>query len=95
MRLFTAGNFSLVSPSKDKVPPYAILSHTWCRGEDDEVTFRGIIDVVGDKKNGFLKLHFCNGQAAADNLRYFWVDTWCIDKLNAKELRTAINSMFK
>jgi hypothetical protein len=37
------GRFSLVWFPKDNIPPYAILSHTWGRGEDDEVTFKDVI----------------------------------------------------
>ena len=87
--------FSLEWFPTDKIPPYAILSHTWGRGEDDEVTFRDIIDGTGNNKSGLKKLQFCGNQAKADGLHYFWVDTCCIDKSNEKELTTAINSMFR
>jgi hypothetical protein len=89
------GGFSLVSFAKDKLPPYAILSHTWERGDDDEVTFKDLIDGTGDEKKGFQKLMFCGNRAKADGLNYFWVDTCCIDKSNNTELTTAINSMFR
>jgi Heterokaryon incompatibility protein (HET) len=89
------GGFSLQLFQKDKIPPYAILSHTWGKGEDDEVTFKDIIDGNGENKSGFQKLQFCGKQAKADDLHYFWVDTCCIDKSNSTELQTAINSMFK
>ena len=36
MRLLKAQDISLVDLPADKVPPYAILSHTW---GDDEVVF--------------------------------------------------------
>jgi len=89
------GRFSLVWLPKDKIPPYAILSHTWGRGENDEVTFKDLIDGTADNKRGFKKLQFCGNQAKADDLHYFWVDTCCIDKSNSTELQTAINSMFR
>jgi heterokaryon incompatibility protein (HET) len=89
------GRFSLVRPPKDQIPPYAILSHTWGRGEDEEVTFKDLEGGTGDHKKGFQKLQFCGKQAKADDLHYFWVDTCCIDKSNEKELTTAINSMFQ
>ena len=89
------GRFSLLSFPKDKIPLYAILSHTWGRGEDDEVTFVDLINGTGHNKTGFQKLQFCAKQAKADNLHYFWVDTCCIDKSNNNELTTAINSMFR
>jgi hypothetical protein len=95
LKLNNAGHFSLVWFPKDKLPPYAILSHTWGTGEDDEVTFRDLIAGTGDNKSGFQKLRFCGNQAKANDLHYFWVDTCCIDKSNNNELTTAINSMFR
>jgi hypothetical protein len=88
------GCFKLESFSKDKIPPYAILSHTWGGGEDDEVTYKDIIDRTGSNKPGFQKLMFCVNQAKADGLDHFWVDTCCIDKASSAELTEAINSMF-
>ncbi len=80
----------------DKIPPYAILSHTWW-SDADEVTFQ---DLSGDgraaqAKAGYEKLRFCAEQASRDGLRFCWVDTCCIDKSNKAELDEAINSMFK
>jgi hypothetical protein len=97
MRLltFTHDSFSLVWFPKHKTPPYAILSHTWGLGENDEVTFKDLVDGVGHNKSGFRKLQFCMGQAHADGLNYCWVDTCCIDKSNSTELQTSINSMFR
>ena len=83
----------------DKIPPYAILSHTW--KEEQEVTFadlRELSNVAGLKaqnKEGYQKLLFCAQQAKQDGLDYFWVDTCCIDKANNTELSKAINSMFR
>ena len=87
------GRFSLTQFPKDKIPPYAILSHTWGE-EGDEVTFKDIIKGTGDHKKGFRKLQFCCDRAKANDIRYFWVDTCCIDKSSSTELQTAINSMF-
>jgi Heterokaryon incompatibility protein (HET) len=89
------GRFRLEWFSKNNIPPYAILSHTWGRGKDDEVTFKDIIDGTGSNKPGFQKLTFCGNQAKSDGLDHFWVDTCCIDKSNNNELTTAINSMFR
>ena len=44
------GRFRLEWFSKDKIPPYAVLSHTWGRGKDDEVTYKDIIDNTGSNK---------------------------------------------
>ncbi|EDN92191.1 hypothetical protein SS1G_08054 [Sclerotinia sclerotiorum 1980 UF-70] len=49
---------------------------------------------TGKSKSGYEKIKFCGEQAAKDGLRYFWVDTCCIDKSNLTELSRAINSMF-
>jgi len=77
--------------SQDKIPPYAILSHTWGA---EEVSFLDLVDKSGKSKAGYRKIIFCGEQAARDNLRYFWVDTCCIDKRDNTELTKAINSMF-
>jgi len=89
------GEFSLTEDIIDNnaIPPYAILSHTWEHGE--EVTFRDLIDGTGKNKTGYNKIQFCGQQAERDGLRYFWVDTCCIDKSSSAELQEAINSMFR
>jgi hypothetical protein len=89
------GTFSLDTFSEPTILlPYAILSHTW-GSDSEEVTFEDIASGSGSNKAGYQKLRFCGNQAKADGLRYFWVDTCCIDKSNEKELTTAINSMFR
>lgn len=88
------GEFSLAEFAGEKVPRYAILSHTW-GADSEEVTFRDLVDGSGNNsKAGYEKLRFCGQQAARDDLRYFWVDTCCIDKSSSAELAEAINSMF-
>jgi hypothetical protein len=78
----------------DEVPRYAILSHTWQK--DQEVTFDDLMnDDNGKSKAGYEKIRFCARQAERDHLKYFWVDTCCIDKSDDVELRIAINSMFR
>ena len=91
----TNGNFSLTTDLIKNIPSYAILSHTW--GENDqELTFRDLVDGSDiTNKAGYRKIQFCATQAARDGLRYFWVDTCCIDKSNNTELSEAINSMFR
>jgi Heterokaryon incompatibility protein (HET) len=78
----------------DDVPRYAILSHTW-GADTEEVTFKDLMDGAGKSKAGYNKIRFCGEQARRDGLRYFWVDTCCIDKSNNNELSEAINSMFR
>jgi hypothetical protein len=87
------GEFSLTKDFSDKIPRYAILSHTW--GADaKEVTFKDLIDGKGKDKTGYDKIQFCGEQAARNGLQYFWVDTCCIDKSSSAELQEAITSMF-
>jgi hypothetical protein len=94
LELKSNGELTLTKNLINNIPSYAILSHTW--GEDDEeVTFRDLAERSGESKAGYRKIQFCGEQAARDNLRYFWVDTCCIDKSNNTELSEAINSMFR
>lgn len=87
------GKYSLTEFVGDAIPRYAILSHTW--GPDhEEVTLADLGKDAGTTKAGYRKLQFCADQAAKDGLRYFWVDTCCIDKTSSAELTEAINSMF-
>ncbi|KAH7309734.1 hypothetical protein B0I35DRAFT_379296, partial [Stachybotrys elegans] len=79
---------------EDEVPPYAILSHTWGRDED-EVTFEDLEANQGREKAGYRKIIFCGEQAAKDGLDFFWVDTCCIKKTSDAELSESINSMFR
>src|SRR5271170_4728557 len=88
------GEFSLIEFIGDKIPRYAILSHTW--GTDgEEVTCEDLTRGTGKSKAGYQKIRFCGKQAATDGLQYFWVDTCCIDKSSSAELSEAINSMFR
>jgi hypothetical protein len=98
MRLLEYTNNGELSCTKDfigddKVPAYAILSHTWQEGQ--EVTFDDLKNHNRKSKSGYDKIRFCAQQAHRDGLRYFWVDTCCIDKSNHVELQNAINSMFR
>ncbi|KAJ4382035.1 hypothetical protein N0V86_002362 [Didymella sp. IMI 355093] len=76
----------------DKIPPYAILSHTWGK---EEVTFDDIMEGTGKEKIGHNKIRFCMQQAAESGLQYSWVDTCCINKNDFTELQHAINSFFR
>lgn len=78
----------------DKLPAYAILSHTWNTDNSQEVSFEEVQAGRGEAKEGYKKIRFCAEQAARDGLRYFWVDTCCIKKSSDAELSEAINSMF-
>ncbi|PVH80147.1 HET-domain-containing protein [Cadophora sp. DSE1049] len=88
------GNFGLTEFFGNKVPPYAILSHTW--GPDgEEVIFKDIENGQASHKSGWKKIEFCEKEAAHHDLEYFWVDTCCIDKSSSAELTEAINTMFR
>ncbi|PSN59940.1 HET-domain-containing protein [Corynespora cassiicola Philippines] len=95
MRLLELSNdkFNLVEYAAD-IPPYAILSHTW-GANDDEVSFEDLLNDTSQRKEGYKKLYFCGKQAIKDGLRFFWVDTCCINKSSSAELSEAINSMFR
>ena len=86
--------FSLTPDFSNELPPYAILSHTWGR-DDEEVTFKDVTEGSGKMKAGYRKILFCGEQATRNGLQYFWVDTCCIDKSSSTELSEAINSMFR
>jgi len=97
MRLLKAeedGEFSLIEFIGDKIPRYAILSHTW-GADGEEVTYEDLTRGAGKSKAGYQKIRLCGKQAATDGLQYFWVDTCCIDKSSSAELSEAINSMFR
>lgn len=92
MRLLHAGTLTLHEFSPNRIPPYAILSHTW---EDDEITLQELDSGAGKGKTGYSKItNFC-GQARTAGLEYCWVDTCCIDKTSSTELSEAINSMYR
>ncbi|KAL5113368.1 hypothetical protein ACEQ8H_008749 [Pleosporales sp. CAS-2024a] len=82
----------------DRIPPYAILSHTW---DGQEVAYQDLqhhkdMEHVDTRlKGGYQKIFFCAAQAKRDDLDYFWVDTCCINRANSTELSEAINSMFR
>jgi hypothetical protein len=88
------GEFSLTNNVHNNIPPYAILSHTWGR-DNEEVNFEDLEKGSGTTKTGYQKLQFCGEQAARDRMDYFWIDTCCIDKSSSAELQESINSMFK
>lgn len=95
LKFDSCGELSLTKDLVDKIPCYAILSHTWGADDDDEVTFNDIENDLGKNKAGYAKLRFCGEQARKDNLQHFWIDTCCINKANHTELSEAITSMFR
>ncbi|KAK3364026.1 HET-R [Lasiosphaeria hispida] len=91
-----AGGFRLTkrlpNDAVPKIPPYAILSHTW---GDAEVLFKDLEDGTAKSKAAYAKIRFCGARAEHEGLKFFWVDTCCIDKSDHVELEHALNSMFQ
>jgi Heterokaryon incompatibility protein (HET) len=94
LELTSHGELRLTEFVGDSIPPYAILSHTWAE-DGNEITFDDLGTDIDKNTAAYKKLKFCGDQAVNDGLRYFWVDTCCINKLNPIELQQAINSMFR
>ena len=97
MRLLHVDDFGrvlLTDFSGRALPPYAILSHRW-GSEDSEVLFEDVVGNSYGSKAAYQKIAFCAEQAAQDQLRYFWIDTCCIDRYNRHERSRAVNSMFR
>jgi hypothetical protein len=93
LRYKANGDYRLTWFSDSDIPPYIILSHTW-NADDEEYTFEDIIAGTGKDKPGYAKVSFCAQQAFRDRIKYFWVDTCCIDKSNESQLNEAVNSMY-
>jgi hypothetical protein len=82
MRLIHAARLELERFDDDtKIPPYAILSHTW---GDDEVSLQQFQDAyIGDqhtrnrvqKMLGYAKIGKACKQATKEGYKYVWVDT--------------------
>lgn len=76
-----------------RIPPYAILSHTW-DAEDELVSFDEFRNGRNTKSKGYSKLTGCVEKTLELGLEYCWIDTCCINKTSSAELSEAINSMF-
>jgi len=87
-------DFDFVEYQGDDIPAYAILSHTWSTNSTDEVNYQDLKDGIGKEKPGYEKIRKCGEIANQNGIKYFWVDTCCIDKSSSAELTEAINSMF-
>lgn len=93
LKLEGGNKFSLTCDNINPPEPYAILSHTW-GNDNEEVSFSDFKDNSGKTKNGYKKIQLCGEQAARHGLQYFWVDTCCIDKPNAVELKKLLTQCF-
>lgn len=93
MRLINARTYRLEEFTENKLPRYAILSHTW---GDGEVSYQDMtLNPAVRQKAGFAKIKYTCDQARRDRLEYAWCDTCCIDKSSSAELQEAINSMYR
>ncbi|KAF5984577.1 vegetative incompatibility protein het-E-1 [Fusarium bulbicola] len=81
--------------ANEKLPKYAILSHTWLLDARGEVSLQDLTHgIARSKAEGYSKIQFCGEQASKDGLDYFWLDTCCIDQHSSAVLEEAIISMF-
>ncbi|CZR59368.1 related to beta transducin-like protein [Phialocephala subalpina] len=105
MRLLKTQTHELVFYPDDRIPQYAILSHTWGT-PDEEVSFQdmqtaaagfglGTSSLDWRKKPGWTKIQRACAEALRHGFEYLWVDTCCIDKSSSAELQEGINSMFR
>ncbi|KAG8532321.1 uncharacterized protein KY384_003962 [Bacidia gigantensis] len=90
MRLISTADLSLHEFLGEKIPSYAILSHTW--GEE-EVSYKQFKKLQDRHLAGYEKIEKCCAIALEKGLQYAWVDTCCIDKSSSAELTEAINSI--
>jgi hypothetical protein len=89
-----SGRLVLTDFSGKTLPPYAILLYRW-GSEDSEVSFEDLVHNSYKSKTGYRKIKFCAKQAAQDQLKFFWIDIYCIDKWNSHERSKAVNSIFR
>lgn len=82
MRLIHAKHLILERfDDESKIPPYAILSHTWGEGEVSLQDFQekckdGIESCdPAQHMRGFQKIVYTCNQALEDGLAYVWIDT--------------------
>src|ERR1700761_2873233 len=69
------GDLVFHESTRENVPAYAILSHTWLANNNEEVSFQDVEVGTGKSKAGWRTIQFCADKAAADGLQYFWIDT--------------------
>lgn len=92
MRLINVDTLQFEEFQGEKIPKYAILSHTW---GDDEVMFEDFHSPSARGMAGYEKIVSTCRLAKQHSLGYAWVDTCAIDKRSSAELSEAINSMFE
>ena len=99
IRLINTDTLHLTSFMGDRIPKYAILSHSW--EADGEISFQEIAAISeypnhpAAEKSGYRKVVKTCQKAKTDGIPYAWVDTCCIDKTSSSELSEAINTMYQ
>lgn len=94
MRLLNASTVQLEEFPANRIPLYAILSHTWGLQEVSREDIQHHTATAGGKPTSWQKIQFACQQSLKDGLEYIWIDTCCIDKSSSAELSEALNSMF-
>lgn len=74
-------------------PEYAILSHVWAQNMDEEVTYGELSSGRQRDCEGWSKIIKGCEMARRDGIKWFWIDTCCIDKSSKSELDEALGSM--
>ncbi|KAK6865381.1 HET-domain-containing protein [Apiospora arundinis] len=94
MRLINTRTLEVIEFFGEKIPRYAILSHTWGKGE---LTLQEMQSRTPQTtaKAGYQKIKAAATQALGDSYEWIWIDTCCIDKTSSAELSEAINSMYQ
>lgn len=94
MRLLHTTSLAFEEFFDDDVPPYAVWSHRWFKGQ--ELSYDDFINGRKKQYSGYEKIVKLCELASAEpyRLEYAWIDTICIDKRSSAELSEAINSMF-
>ncbi|KAI1412436.1 HET-domain-containing protein [Hypoxylon sp. FL1857] len=93
MRLINIKSYEIEEFFGEDIPEYAILSHTWGKGEVSFQEWKDLNDSVRAKP-GYRKIMGACQLARKGGFDWLWVDTICIDKSSSAELTEAINSMF-
>ena len=95
MKLIHTRDLRLCEFVEKRIPPYAILSHTWGNHED-EISYTEFVKREQtrdfDPQSKIVKA--CQ-LAWSESWEFLWVDTCCIDKTSSADLTESINSMFR
>lgn len=91
MRLLNASTLEIVDFPPHKIPPYAILSHTW---KGDEVTLDDFPYDPAKERPAWGNVRDACERTRKDGLEYIWIDSCCVNKTSPLEVNESINSMF-